>query len=91
VTAAISDQSQSVIGFSVSEQFLMATSGILPELSVPGQVGGTSGGGCLDAPAEVTLTPSMRSERVTRRSRCYSTFLHVRDVQLGTVTPSDSA
>jgi hypothetical protein len=37
----------------------MVTGGILPALSVPGQVGGTSGGGCLDAPAEVTLTPSM--------------------------------
>jgi hypothetical protein len=27
-----------------------------------------------------------RAVRTTRRSRCYTTFLHVRDVQLGTVT-----
>jgi hypothetical protein len=88
---SLCDQSQPVIGFSVSEQFLMATSGILPALSVPGQVDGTSGGGCLDAPAEVILTPSMRTERATRQSRCCRTYLQVREVLPGTVTASDRA
>ena len=69
----------------------MVTSGILPALSVPGQVGGTSGGGCLDAPAEVTLTPSMRTERTTRRNCCNTMFLHVTDVEPGTVIACDRA
>ncbi len=32
---------------------------------------------------------SMRTERTTRQSRCHTTFLHVRDLESGTVTASD--
>jgi site-specific DNA recombinase len=35
------------------------------------------------------LTPSMRTQRAHRQSRCCTTFLHVSDVEPGTVTASD--
>jgi hypothetical protein len=35
------------------------------------------------------LTPSMRTQRAHRQSRCCATFLHVSDVEPGTVTASD--
>ena len=37
------------------------------------------------------LTPSMRTERAPRQSRCYTTFLHVRSIEPGTLTASDRA
>jgi hypothetical protein len=35
------------------------------------------------------LTPSMRTERTLMQSCCHGTFLHVREVEPGTVTVPD--